>query len=300
MPFGMLPFDSAHIPQEVEEEGTSQEMNGVAGVDIEMQQALALSLESCVISESTRPDTSQGQSSSSRQSSRTRGALKEQPFGWGSPEQKIPACAAVASTEGVVQCGSDAELTATGSVASKGSEAGAAVSQIQSTSTGGATGEEGPSGSQKELSGSISTASRKVAAVRRRVWDTAHQDTVVSSPALPQAQRQTGTQAQQHATSQPQPTQLQVSRRAVTAAVSSDQAAASGSTSVQSRGGGTATPSVQALPALASHPIGATAAKPLARSPAVSPAKRHSVLPQELAKSTKSSVWNLFPAQMEK
>ena len=99
MPFGMLPFDSAHMPRETdEEEGSTRDLNGVGGVDMELQQALALSLESCAISESARP-VSPSRSSSGKQSSRARGgARKEQQFGWGSPDQKIPACTAVGAT----------------------------------------------------------------------------------------------------------------------------------------------------------------------------------------------------------
>lgn len=305
MPFGNLPFDSAHIPREADEEdGSTRDLNG--SVDMELQQALALSLQSCAISESARPP-SPSRSSSGRQSNRSGGGvLREQPFGWGSPDQKIPACTAVGTTEEVARRGSEAELSATGSVASRGSEAGASATKSQCSSTGLSAGEGSRAVAQKEPSGSSAAAGSRAAAARRRVFDTAQQDTGGSTPAGPQAHRPSA--SQQPGTRSSQSTTTQPSRHAFQQAPATDharravppmpgQASASGSTAVHSRSSGAS--SAQA--SLASHPIGPNAkATPLARSPAVSPAKRHAVLPHELSKSTKSSVWNLFPSAVEK
>lgn len=254
---------------------------------MELQQALALSLESCAISESVMRRSPQRHGSS--KFSQTGGSFKEQNFGWGSPEQKIPACSAVPPTDILVGLAPEASITDPSC-----SDAVAPVVQGKSSARRGAVREPAVAG--RELLSSSGAASVSAAAARRREFDIAQQDSATTPPVARKAHSCSGSHSKQSATARAHPSHPQHSRHAGRAALSSDQAGC-GSTVVESRSNGTAASSAQTQPGAPCHPI-AVCAKPgpLARSPAVSPAKRHAILPQELAKSTKANVWNLFPA----
>lgn len=275
MPFGQLPFDSAHIPREVrEEEGASQDIDDV-GVDIELQQALALSLESCAISESVERPSARGYNS--RQSSGSgAGGVKEQPFGWGSPEKKIPACATLESSS-VGESGKAPRNKCTSAAVSQSNSQGDLRSNSNSKSTGTAQ--------NRRLRNSGDSLRKPTA--QHQLCGVAPPD---SSSSPPHTRARSCSKSRQRAKAQA------AEDINLGASPVFTESPAGCSPRRHARSSGTGTVSTHPQAPLSSHPIGVAAKPgPLARSPAVSPGKRHAVLPKELAKSTKASVWNLFP-----